>query len=100
MLPYGFYEVFYLNDAINAATNAKNKDQRLQSLCTLAKSPPHNVIIYTVGYDLQAASNINALTQLQNCATEGKFFAVTGATGLNDAFKQIANEIGKLRLTQ
>ena len=99
-LPYGFYEIHYLNDAINSNTNSKNKDQRLQSLCSLAKAAPHNVIIYTVGYDLQSPSNANALTQLQNCATAGKFFSVTGATGLNDAFKQIANEIGKLRLTQ
>ena len=111
-LPYGFYELHYLNDALNSTPNPKNKDQRLQSLCELAKSdglnddgqpdnsPRNNIIIYTVGYDLQAASNANALAQLQNCATEGKFFPVTGATGLSDAFKQIANEIGKLRLTQ
>ena len=111
-LPYGFYELYYLNDSINSAVNPKNKDQRLQSICSLAKStglgadglpdgsPRHNIIVYTVGYDLSSPSNANALTQLQNCATPGKFFAVTGASGLTDAFKQIANEIGKLRLTQ
>jgi hypothetical protein len=89
-LPYGFYTANY----------TFNKDARLQAICAAAKDPTKKIIIYTVGYDLNAPANANAKTQMTNCATTGKAFYPSGDNDIGSVFNQIANEIGKLRLTQ
>ncbi len=63
-------------------------------LCASAKA--EGIAIYTVGFDLNDA---NALAHLESCASSPAHFydAKTGAQ-LKDAFKDIANRLGNLRV--
>lgn len=64
------------------------------NLCTAAKA--NGITIYTVGFDLNSP---DALAHLQSCATSPAHFydAKTGSQ-LKDAFKDIANKLGSLRV--
>lgn len=68
--------------------------------CTNAKTAGYQ--IYTVGFSV-AADPIDAagLALLKSCASaDSQFFVAKSGTELVDAFKRIAEQIGKLRLTQ
>lgn len=64
------------------------------NLCATAKA--NGINIYTVGFDLNSA---DALAHLESCASAPSQFydAKTGAQ-LKDAFKDIANKLGNLRV--
>ena len=70
------------------------KDSRTDAICTAAKDA--GIRIYSIGFEVTNASAV----VLSNCAsTPAHFFRVDGLS-IYDAFQQIANDIGKLRLTQ
>lgn len=70
------------------------KDIRTDAICTAAKDA--GIKIYSIGFEV---TDDSALV-LQSCAsTPSHFFRVDGLS-IADAFQSIANDIGKLRLTQ
>jgi Flp pilus assembly protein TadG len=70
------------------------KDIRTDAICTAAKDA--GIRIYSIGFEVTNAS----AAVLQSCAsTPSHFFRVDGLS-IADAFQSIANDIGKLRLTQ
>jgi Flp pilus assembly protein TadG len=85
-------------DHINClGTNGKDAYAQAQALCTAMKTPPNNVVIYTVGLNL---ANANAQTLVANCATDAKhvYLPANGAQ-LQIAFQQIAANLNRLRLS-
>lgn len=70
------------------------KDARMKRICTAAKTS--GVRIYAIGFEVTDASAL----VMQDCATTpSHFFRVSGQQ-IAEAFQDIANDIGKLRLTQ
>ncbi|WP_443135076.1 hypothetical protein [Frigidibacter sp. ROC022] len=70
------------------------KDARTDTICTAAKSA--GIKIYSIGFEVTDDS----AKVLEKCATtKSHFFRVNGLQ-IHDAFQSIANDIGKLRLTQ
>lgn len=81
--------------------NAPNGHAYVQSnaLCDAMKAPGKDVIVYTVGFDVNASQNAQDL--VANCATDSEhaYYPDTGAE-LKTAFQLIAQEISQLRLSQ
>lgn len=77
-----------------ASDQAAESYAYFDNLCATAKA--NDINIYTVGFDLNAPE---ALAHLESCATTPAQFydAKTGAQ-LKDAFKDIANKLGNLRV--
>lgn len=74
---------------------SSTKDSTVTAMCDLAKSK--KVRIYTISFEAPTSGQ----QLLQNCATTtSHHFAVSGASGISDAFFNIATSINKLRLTQ
>jgi Flp pilus assembly protein TadG len=72
-----------------------NSSQQARDLCEQMKGK--NVVVYSVAF--QAPST--AETLLRQCASSGDhYFNASDETTLRDAFKQIATNLNKLRLTQ
>ncbi|MEZ5840061.1 MAG: pilus assembly protein [Hyphomicrobiales bacterium] len=77
--------------------DAATPDDRAKSLCDAMKTAPHNIIIYTVGF--QAPSG--AKTLLKYCASSSdNYFDASSGTELKSAFAAIANDVQALRLTE
>lgn len=69
---------------------------RTAAICTNAKA--EGVLIYTVGFRLNASS---AVTALNNCATSVSYvFLASDGDTLRDAFRKIAISLAKLRLAK
>lgn len=93
------------SDHINQnATNGNGFTQAL-ALCNAMKAPGKNIIIYTVGFDLASISSSTARANAENflnqCATSPShvYFPESGAE-MQDAFRDIALKISKLRLSK
>ncbi len=92
----GEFNAAYLNGDL-ASTDPAQADLaygQFQTLCTGMKDT--GIRVFTVGYDLPAASR--ALTELETCATTGDFYAAA-AGNLKKAFKDIAASLTALRVS-
>lgn len=96
----GLFERIYLDDYFDAdnavdfdIVDGNEADDRLSDICQTARD--EGIIVYTVAFeapdDGQAA--------LQDCATEGHYFNVSG-TDISDAFSTISSNIRNLKLTR
>ena len=67
--------------------------------CTNAKAA--GIEIYTVGLTASDGISVTGQQLLQNCSSgSGHFFIAKDGTELRDAFKNIADQLSVLRLTQ
>jgi Flp pilus assembly protein TadG len=87
------------NDGNSAASNdwlKANVNARTQAICDWVKD--ENITLWVVAF----GSGITQATKdnLEDCASEGRFFDATDTDGLVSKFKTIANQISALRLTQ
>ncbi|MEO8667730.1 MAG: pilus assembly protein [Bauldia sp.] len=77
-------------------------NDRTKAACANAKAAPNNVIIYTVGFDINAGTVSNpsaALDLLQKCASDStKYFNASDSAALSAAFTAIGNSITELRI--
>jgi hypothetical protein len=72
-----------------------NVDARTQALCRWIRN--ENITLWVVAFG-QGISDATK-TNLQSCATPGRYFEATNTADLIDDFKQIATTISALRLT-
>lgn len=78
----------------DAATQMASSYAQFQSLCNGIKA--EGITVYTVGFDL---SDPVVLGHLENCATSASnFYDAKNGSQLKDAFKDIANKLGNLRV--
>ncbi len=92
----GEFNAAYLNGDL-ASTDPVQADLsygQFQTLCTGMKD--NGIRVFTVGYDLPAASR--ALTELEACATTGDFHSAA-AGNLKNVFKDIADSLTALRVS-
>jgi Flp pilus assembly protein TadG len=86
----------------DAATLTTLMNNRTKAACANAKASPNNVIIYTVGFDINAGTVNNpsaALDLLQTCASDlTKYFNASDSAALSAAFTAIGNSITELRI--
>jgi hypothetical protein len=76
------------------STTVSNK---AKTLCTNMKAT--GITVYTIGFDL--GGNATAVGTLRHCATdETKFYETSSGDELRQAFRDIALQIAKLRLSQ
>ncbi len=70
-------------------------EDRLSSLCTVAKAPPKNITVWVIAFG-------TSLTDLlRDCASStGHAFQANDTEELEEAFSNIAGQIAQLRLTQ
>lgn len=85
---------YWLNDRGNSA-GARLFD----NLCTLAKSPSHNIEIYTIGFN-NSFEGQNWQRQLRNCASHPSMFFPTNGLHITYVFQVIADRLNRTRLTQ
>ncbi|MBX7248280.1 MAG: hypothetical protein K1X35_04435 [Caulobacteraceae bacterium] len=78
--------------------NATNGSPFTQAaaLCTAMKAK--GIVVYTVGFDI--GSDVNTVNLINNCATDAQhvYLPSTG-TALKDAFRSIASDIQRLRIS-
>lgn len=85
-----------------SVTSGAEGDSRLQDICDAAKvnipgTSVDRITVFTIGFDVAEGSN--PYNYMRDCASsESKFYHVEN-TDLTTAFKQIANSITKLKLT-
>ena len=72
-----------------------NVNARTQALCTAIKNK--NITLWVISFG-SGVSN-SAQTALQNCASPGRFYSAANSAQLIDQFRQIADNISQLRLT-
>jgi len=83
---------------INCNSNNGSSNSQAQALCTAMKSGT-GITVYTVGFAL--AGNETAINTLRNCASDtSKFYNATDGAALRQAFRDIALQVAKLRLSQ
>lgn len=73
-----------------------NINARTQAICDWVKN--ENITLWVVAFG--AGINDDTRENLENCATEGRYFEADDTAGLVNKFKTIANQISALRLTQ
>jgi hypothetical protein len=93
-IPWHDRRQFGAATAPTKAMNDEQVDRRFEALCTRGRVP---FTIWVIGFG--NLSN-DTLTRLRNCASPGRFFAATSGTELQSSFRQIAEQIGQLRLRQ
>ncbi len=72
-----------------------NVDARTQAICDWVRN--ENITLWVVAFGQGISSD--TVTKLQSCATTGRYFAATDTAALIDDFKEIAETISALRLT-
>lgn len=72
-----------------------NVNARTQALCTAIRNM--NITLWVISFG-SGVSNA-AQTRLQNCASTGRFYNAANSAQLIDQFRQIADNISQLRLT-
>ena len=86
-------------DHINCASPNGNAFTQAQTLCNAMKAAPNNIIIYTVGF-LHGGADPQATAILNNCATDAQHvYFPTDGTSLQVAFKSIAADLNRLRIS-
>ncbi|MDX2155499.1 MAG: TadE/TadG family type IV pilus assembly protein [Hyphomicrobiaceae bacterium] len=88
-------------DSSKINCNASNAiaDTQADQLCAAMKSSTTGITVYTVGFAL--GSNATAIDTLRNCASDtSKFYEAADGAELRQAFRDIALQIAKLRLSQ
>ncbi|WP_306113582.1 MULTISPECIES: vWA domain-containing protein [unclassified Roseovarius] len=90
----GAYSDYKYNNNVSGSM----KNTRMSSACTAAKAPGKDIIIYTIGFEIDAGGT--AETELKNCATSHSQYYRAEGVNINDAFNSIATNIQNLRLTQ
>lgn len=70
-------------------------NSRFLAMCNAIRN--QNITLWVVSFGNGVSST--AITNLQNCATPGKFFNAADSAQLMDDFRTIANDISQLRLT-
>ncbi|RVT43120.1 Tad domain-containing protein [Sphingobium algorifonticola] len=86
------------SNSASAPSNAlltSNVNARMQALCTNVKN--RNITLWVISFG-SGVSNA-AQTALQNCASPGRFYSAADSAQLIDQFRQIADNISQLRLT-
>ncbi|WP_417772351.1 pilus assembly protein TadG-related protein [Stappia sp.] len=94
---YGYGTEERLGPGVNTSWSIPNKmDERVALTCSNAKKD--GVQIYTIAFQIR---DQNTVTLLRNCATTSAMAFDAQSNGdLVDAFKRIANEITRLRLSR
>lgn len=76
--------------------SASQANTRLQQVCDLANNDDNNLVVFTIGFEV----NNTSANVMRNCATTpAHFFRVEGVE-ITKAFDTIASQINELRLTQ
>ncbi|NCN84837.1 MAG: pilus assembly protein TadG [Sphingomonadales bacterium] len=70
-------------------------NSRFLAMCNAIKN--QNITLWVVSFGNGVSSS--SITNLQNCATSGKFYNAANSAQLLDNFRTIANDISQLRLT-
>ena len=70
-------------------------NSRFLAMCGAIKN--QNITLWVISFGNGVSSS--AITNLQNCATSGKFYNASNSAQLLDNFRTIANDISQLRLT-
>eukprot|EP01013_Petalomonas_cantuscygni_P019196 TRINITY_DN368_c0_g3_i3.p1 TRINITY_DN368_c0_g3~~TRINITY_DN368_c0_g3_i3.p1 ORF type:complete len:687 (+),score=127.82 TRINITY_DN368_c0_g3_i3:2621-4681(+) len=70
-------------------------NSRFLAMCNAIKN--QNITLWVVSFGNGVSSS--AITNLQNCATSGKFYNASNSAQLLENFRSIANDISQLRLT-
>lgn len=83
------------NIGARSNSDGESSNTYFQSACDLAKEK--GIAIYTVALGLDTVSE----QRLRSCSTGsgGKMFSADSAASLTDAFKKIASDLGKLRIS-
>ena len=87
------------NSGASAPSNdwlVANINARTQAICDWVKN--ENITLWVVAFG--AGISNDTKENLENCATEGRYFEADDTAGLVNKFKTIANQISALRLTQ
>jgi Flp pilus assembly protein TadG len=100
---YSMHGVHWWDRRQNNGTSAPSDDwleaninARTQAICDWVKN--ENITLWVVAFG--AGITDDTRENLENCATEGRYFEADDTAGLVAKFKQIANQISALRLTQ
>jgi hypothetical protein len=83
-----------LEPGVYSTIEGQAKDQRLDKICTAAKA--QGIKVYSIGFEVTDDSAV----VMEKCATTPSHFFRVAGPDIITAFQQIANDIGKLRLTQ
>ena len=70
-------------------------NSRFLAMCGAIKN--QNITLWVISFGNGVSSS--SITNLQNCATSGKFYNASNSAQLLDNFRTIANDISQLRLT-
>jgi hypothetical protein len=93
---YGMYGVERMDrrittDGDGTAQRARH-EQRFQAACRAAKN--ENMTVWVVAFGTTLSQS------LRDCASPGRAYEASDSTQLNNAFREIAQKIAALRLTQ
>ena len=93
---YGMYGVERMDRRVttdgDGTAQRERHEQRFQAACRAAKN--ENMTVWVVAFG-------TTLTQsLRDCASPGRAYEASDSTALNNAFREIAQKIAALRLTQ
>jgi Flp pilus assembly protein TadG len=91
-IPWHDRRQFGAGTAPTKEMNDEQVDRRFEALCTRGRGP---FTIWVIGFGALSTDTTN---RLRNCASPGRFFAASNAAGLQRSFRDIAEQIGQLRL--
>lgn len=85
------------SDHINCDATNGDPYEQAEDMCDAMKADPHNVIVYTIGFDISDSQNVTDL--LTDCASgpDYVYFAATGDE-LKEIYRNIGSEITKLHI--
>ena len=71
---------------------------RLQLICDQLKS--QNITVWTIAFGTDVLNSATAKSNLENCATPGRYYEAANNAALRAKFVEIASQIAELRLTR
>lgn len=75
-------------------TLTQQVNARYQAVCRVVRN--ENITLWVIWFGVK---NNTIETQMRNCATPGRFFAARNQVDLQNTFRQIADQISQLRIT-
>ncbi len=78
----------------STGTLTQQVNARTEVLCSAIKN--RNITLWVISFGSVASSTV---TRLSNCASQGRYFSANDAAALQATFRQIADQISALRLT-